>query len=564
MGDVSGTGNSKSLATEAVFSKDGQVKKRINNYESTVVETSSDNVLVFPPQQSNNKEFDIPVVLDAVHDIQAEPAVLQKSPTRHGATLTGFIIALTFSWSIYSIFFSVQPEIVDSTSNNPREGAAALAGYESNKLINLKRAADILLDDSNWRTSDINRFLDQWNFLSEEEVQSVVVTAWYQLFAFNVKKHITQQQKLQASSTASANISQSLLTLGLVMGVMNQDNTENVATSDSANASTTGKSKYKQLLAELTSELKQAENLSKRADNEQQNESDLNARMKEKYAFKQVSQGSSKLVSPSINQNDIKNITDNYQQAYVKGDMKLMAKLFGAKNTKSESYKQLSTNFNTTFRNTINRSMSFYDHNMELSGNSAIIKSMLNSSVEFKNGKGKQFTVAEIIMNLQIVNGELIISRFNVLNRKVNVVSNERANISETSSKADEIVTFPTAAELQDITTQLVTSYETGDLKQFVSLLSKEIKTNDRIDLAGVTSDYSELFSTTSDRQMFIQNLIWNNEKIGAKGTGDLEVVILSDDGNPVYSMEGKIQIVAQKIDHNVKITHLYHIEREK
>ena len=63
---------------------------------------------------------------------------------------------------------------------------------------------------------------------------------------------------------------------------------------------------------------------------------------------------------------------------------------------------------------------------------------------------------------------------------------------------------------------------------------------------------------------MFIQNLKWNNEKIGAKGTGDLEVVVLSDEGNPVYSMEGKIQIVAQKIDHDVKITHLYHIEREK
>jgi hypothetical protein len=193
-----------------------------------------------------------------------------------------------------------------------------------------------------------------------------------------------------------------------------------------------------------------------------------------------------------------------------------------------------------------------------------MVESKFNSSVEFKNGKGKQYTVAEVTMKLQKVNGKVTISRFNVLNRKVNVITNNRANISESSNNVDDIVHFPTAAELQDITTQLVTSYETGDLKHFVSLFSKEIKTNDRIDLAGVTKDYSELFSTTSDRQMFIQNLKWNNEKIGAKGTGDLEVVVLSDEGNPVYSMEGKIQIVAQKIDHDVKITHLYHIEREK
>jgi hypothetical protein len=419
----------------------------------------------------------------------------------------------------------------------------------------LKRSADILLDSSKWRTSDINTFLGQWNFLNEEELQTVVSTAWYQLFAFNVKKRISQQQKLQNSNTI--NVNQSLLTLGLVMGVMNQD-------SSSESNSVDGKSKYKQLLADLTSELKQAENLSNRPEKDLQNESDLNASMKEKYAFKKVEQTKSKHTPPGINHNDIKNITNSYTQAYVKGDMNLLARLFGASNTNSEAYKQLSTNFNTTFNNTINRSINFYDQKSKISGNSAMVESKFNSSVEFKNGKGKQYTVAEVTMKLQKVNGKVTISRFNVLNRKVNVITNNRANISESSNNVDDIVHFPTAAELQDITTQLVTSYETGDLKHFVSLFSKEIKTNDRIDLAGVTKDYSELFSTTSDRQMFIQNLKWNNEKIGAKGTGDLEVVVLSDEGNPVYSMEGKIQIVAQKIDHDVKITHLYHIEREK
>ncbi|WP_455366729.1 nuclear transport factor 2 family protein, partial [Kaarinaea lacus] len=114
------------------------------------------------------------------------------------------------------------------------------------------------------------------------------------------------------------------------------------------------------------------------------------------------------------------------------------------------------------------------------------------------------------------------------------------------------------------LTTQLVTAYETGDIDRFTSLFSEDAKTNDRIALQGIRQDYAKLFTTTSDRQMFIQNLKWVDAEIGAKGFGDLEVVVLSPNSNNVYSMKGKIQIVAQLLDGKTKITHLYHIEHQK
>ena len=169
-------------------------------------------------------------------------------------------------------------------------------------------------------------------------------------------------------------------------------------------------------------------------------------------------------------------------------------------------------------------------------------------------------------MDILKLGNQVTISSFNILNRKVNVITptNNHSLTAGESIKPVVGKNIPTPAELQDITTQLVTAYETGDIDRFLSLFSKEIKTNDRIDLDGVKQDYSELFRNTTDRQMFIQNLRWTNESIGSKGVGDLEVIILSEEGGTVYSMEGKIQIVAQKIEDKILITHLYHIEREK
>ena len=575
MGSISQRNTTRSTATEAIFSKSGQVKTRIPNYETTVVDTS-DKILVFPPQDNSN-EIDIPGVLDTVSEISDTAGNTIKKPIRFSTVLVSFIIALTFSWSVYSLFFTVKSK---SLALDNVVSSEETASSDTSSLSELKSAANKLLDSSIWKTSEINHFLTNWNHLSETQVRQATKTPWYQMLEFNVKKQISQQQKMSESNHVATISDQSLLTLGLVMGILEQ--------TDNAPASTKDNSRYDQLLAELTNELKQADKVSKNGIKSQESESDLNAKLREKFAaqkqelqksirstptpeklakLEKTTENLNAHVSVSITRNDIDSVISNYKRAYEKGDLKLMAGLFGAASVDSKKFEKVKSNFNTTFTNTINRSMNFYDVHTNSSGESATIDGKFNASVEFKNGKGIQYTVANIKLYVSKLNDQVVINQVKVLDRKVNVVETDNNLITSSNgmlTALDNKASFPTAAELQDVTTQLVTAYETGNLNQFISLFSSEIKTNDRIDLSGLQQDYAQLFASTSDRQMFIQNLKWTNENIGAKGIGDLEVIILSDEGNTVYSMEGKIQIVAQKIDRKVKITHLYHIERAK
>jgi hypothetical protein len=197
----------------------------------------------------------------------------------------------------------------------------------------------------------------------------------------------------------------------------------------------------------------------------------------------------------------------------------------------------------------------------------AIVTSPYRAVLELKNNKGTQNISADASIRIHSVGHSLRISSVHLVNSKVNVqtpdmlsASLNKKSITDQSRNAKR----PTPAQLQYITTQLITAYEAGDINKFSSLFAEDVKSNDRLDRAGLMKDYQQLFNTSSDRQMFIQNMHWQNEPIGAKGTGDLQVMVLSENGSDVYSMEGKIEIVAQRRNNKVLITHLYHIERQK
>ena len=104
------------------------IKKRIKNFETTVVDTS-DKVLVFP---ANSEEIDIPQVLDSVSSLTIETDKVSKSPIRHGTMLVGLIVAITFSWSIYSLFFAVK----DTNQEN-------LAATDHSNLAQIKSDSNI-------------------------------------------------------------------------------------------------------------------------------------------------------------------------------------------------------------------------------------------------------------------------------------------------------------------------------------------------------------------------------------------------------------------------------------
>ena len=107
--------------------------------------------------------------------------------------------------------------------------------------------------------------------------------------------------------------------------------------------------------------------------------------------------------------------------------------------------------------------------------------------------------------------------------------------------------------------TRFVEAYESGAVNSFDSLFAKDAKSNGQDDLQGIKIDYAELFTKTTGRQLFIQDVNWNLGKKYAVGVGDVKAVVRNDKNAKAHSEEGKIQIIAQKFNNKVLITHLYY-----
>ena len=118
----------------------------------------------------------------------------------------------------------------------------------------------------------------------------------------------------------------------------------------------------------------------------------------------------------------------------------------------------------------------------------------------------------------------------------------------------------PTHSELSDITVQFVDAYESGNLKKFAALFAKNAISNKQNDIVGIKEQYAQIFSSTTERQMFIHDLKWSFKKNAAIGKGKLELVVLSNNEPDVLSQKGRVEIVAERQNNKVLIKRFYHL----
>ena len=57
-------------------------------------------------------------------------------------------------------------------------------------------------------------------------------------------------------------------------------------------------------------------------------------------------------------------------------------------------------------------------------------------------------------------------------------------------------------------------------------------------------------------------NLRWSPSRNSMKGIGDYEIQIAMDEAGNARTLHGKIQFVVGKVDNQLRITRLYHLER--
>jgi hypothetical protein len=143
------------------------------------------------------------------------------------------------------------------------------------------------------------------------------------------------------------------------------------------------------------------------------------------------------------------------------------------------------------------------------------------------------------------------------------VVATEAVAV-ETVSLIETIETEKSIApiELDAIVTRFIAAYEHGDLDILMSLFSPTARTNDKNNWQGIRQDYKNLFGASSFRLLNIVNLTWSSTNNAMKGTGDYEIAIAMDEAGNARTLHGKIQFVVGKVDNQLRITRLYHLER--
>ena len=554
------------MAYEAELHSDGSVKRRLNHRESIARRINQPHLQSFPTVAANQRLQSAKVSRDATLTVSNESNFRPiRRPNRFSTIVVTAIVLVIFAWSMQSLYLSEKQTYKSITNKAADDDITNLVPATLDNKSNVKQIAETILGDNDWNDNRIEAFLNSWNQLNESSTQEILHSQWYELFSAKLKQKIISQPGI-GSNQNKANDSELLLTLALVTGILNSENQTAAA-----------KTKYNKLLDEIAKEISQAEQKSKLATVTAESEATLNEQLKKQYSYvpepiraapiaeKPKLTPVSQMQQVKISSTDITATLQEYKKMYESGNADALKRLFAAATPNSKSINQHLSSLKTIFKNSSNRSINFYESKWELNNDTASMTTKINSSIEFNRNKGTQYSVAKAKLNFHKENNTVVITDFSILDRRVSVIPGNNKPIPVKQPKnPKENNNIPTSTDLQNITSQLITSYESGDLQKFLSILSKDIKTNDRTNIAGVKQDYQELFSSTAGRQMYLQNMKWTNESVGAKGTGDMKVIISGKDGNAVYTMTGKIQIVAQKFNDKVLITHLYHIERAK
>jgi len=545
----------ETVATEAVISSDGRIKRRIPNFETNIInfadsnEQAGNGFEATNDHHTDNLHDDIPVLLDTI-TIDVSENHHQSSPSnrKSGIVLLAAIIIVAFLWSMYSLFYmqNTQPSLPDQPPAEP-------AIYKIDHVQKIKQISDLILQDNDWNDLRLTSILQYWDQLQSVEHDKLNKLPWFQHFKFSVgqqvKQHTNNSEKLTTSFQKT-----SLYKLAVVINAINMQ--------DKQQKLTNSKAKYQSVVESIKKDIAKAELTAKHSQQNTVSEEKLNSKLRQDLAIPNTEINKETI---SISKVEINALLDKYKTAYEDGNLPVISELFGLKSSTDAGHSLIS-NFKNVFKNTSKRSINFYDYSWKPTVDGAVINSKYNATLEFANKKGTQ----NIVTNVKITvsrNGRLLkIASFELQNSKVSATTpglalSDNDQSSKTHRSTSEI---PNAAQLQDLTTQLVSAYEAGDIERFTALFSNDIKTNDRMNLADVRQDYAQLFQTSTDRQMFIQNITWVDVDNGVKGTGDLEVIVLSNNSDNVYSMEGKIQIVAQLVNGKALITHLYHIERQR
>jgi len=278
-----------------------------------------------------------------------------------------------------------------------------------------------------------------------------------------------------------------------------------------------------------------------------------------KKRVKPTSNNPSKIVSANISGSDIRNILDKYVENYSKGNIPEVLRLFETNKSSSVSLTQIRNNIKSVFTHSKSRQVNIDNMVWQYQDEKAVGRGKYRATVELTNNDGQQSIDADVTITVQKEANQVYISTLLLANAKTSVSTQNFPSLPLDPTTSYAIA--PSRVELQNLLTQYIGAFESGDIEWIISLFAIDAVTNKRIGMEEIAQDYETLFQVTTNRSIFLKDLSWTYSKNHAKGSGKLNVFVTNKDGEIDHIIGGKIKIIAKRVKNSVVITHFYHSE---
>ncbi|MGD8886357.1 MAG: hypothetical protein PVF34_12080, partial [Gammaproteobacteria bacterium] len=472
------------------------------------------------------------------------------------------VVALLGTLGIFISMFYNKFDTKDPDTDNARVVVASQKQHDKPigiRTQDLKLIAQLMMEGNSWSQDLIDDFITQWNRLSKREKQTVKTTDWYIDFSSMLARQIkTTRTKASTGDVAAIYDQQALLSLADTLIFGNDP-------------------KAKTLLAE---EVKAAKIALDESDDNSELASAAKAKDRSTAPVKQPERKDAETTVTAktterdiakrpiatrhrISRTEIEDVINQFTVAFEAGQTRELMSLFADADYSSSfaSLNSVKKDYQTLIRNSNERRLNldsfFWEHDYgEIRGTAKY-----RARVKMANPNIDKTITGDLNITIRRLLGKNYITNFTLDNKKV--VSKTRnpdflppaKKTTAEKGKPD----FPTPAELQDLVTQYVSAYETGDVTELMHLFANATWTKSRTGLVEMKQNYDNLFATTSGREMFIKNITWKVKGKKALGTGDLMLTLHTDD-EQVKTQQGKIRIVATKVGDSVRFSQMFHI----
>jgi len=511
---------------------------------------------------------------------QATPAFLveNRKPSvfgyvrRHHKEAVALLGTLGIFISMFYNNFNSQP--VDTSNgrvmmiHSERGKDSATQGLRTQDI---KLIAELMMEDNSWNKELVDDFLVQWNRLSDNEKQGIKQLDWYNDFSGMLSKQIRiTQSKAKTGDVSAIYDQQALLELAdnLIFGNSKEakDALKKYASSDRDSLPRENRKKdavvsESQLKDEPVSQSVQTAKLNEPAEKS-------SVKSSEKSANNQ-SRDNSEHNLRRISRQEIEDVMNRFTVAFEAGHTQDLMALF-PDDEYSSSYAELNKvkkAYKDLFRRSGDRRLDlssfFWEHDFDEASGSAKYKAEVRDR---KNGS-YETTSANLDITLRRLMGKVYITSFKLKDQQV-VAHAGRSTSSKpvalkqqqtASIKIKEKPKHPTPSELQDLVTQYITAYETGDVAELMHLFANATWTSSRTGLVEMKQNYQNLFTTTDGREMFVKDMNWSFKDKKAMGTGELTLTYHTKD-DKIISQKGKIRVVATRNGDQVRFTQMFHI----